>query len=55
VDELSSPASDAGREDRVRALGIDPRHLSPEEQVEVIHIHAACPDERLDAEARMEM
>jgi hypothetical protein len=55
VDELSSPASQAGREDRVRALGIDPRYLSPEEQAEVIEIHAACPDEQLDTQMRMEM
>ncbi len=54
MDELSSVASQPVREERVRALGIDPRYLSPEEQVELIDIHSACPDDRLDGDARME-
>ncbi|MBW3629141.1 MAG: hypothetical protein KY464_07575 [Gemmatimonadetes bacterium] len=35
--------------DRIRALGYDPVHLSPDEQVEVIEMHLLCPDEALSA------
>jgi hypothetical protein len=54
VDEHYPLASRPVREERVRALGIDPHLLSPEEQVELIDIHASCPNERLDALERME-
>jgi hypothetical protein len=55
VDQLSSSTGEPVREERVRALGIDPRHLSPEEQVELIDMHSACPDDRLEGDAGMEM
>jgi hypothetical protein len=54
VDQEFSPVSQPAREERVRALGIDPRHLTPEEQAELIDIHAACPDEQLNTAERME-
>lgn len=56
MDERYPLASQPVREERVRALGIDPHLLTPEEQIEVIDIHTACPDERLDgAGDRMEV
>jgi len=50
VNQFSSLADDREPADRVRALGIDPGLLSPDEQVEIIAIHRACPDESLDGE-----
>lgn len=32
------------REDRVRELGFDPCYLTPQEQVDLLEIHAFAPD-----------
>ena len=45
--ELSPPELEPCREDRVRALGYDPGHLTVEEQDELLEIIALCPDEAL--------
>lgn len=41
------PEIEPDREERVRALGFDPRFLTPEEQTELIEIHSVWPDEAL--------
>lgn len=35
-------------ESRVRALGFDPSHLTPEEQAELLEWYEVCPDEALE-------
>jgi hypothetical protein len=37
------------REDQVRALGFDPSHLTPTEQVDLLEIYSLCPDEAMSA------
>jgi hypothetical protein len=50
VDEDRSPEIEPIREERVRALGYDPHQLTPNEQVEIIEIHSACPNHVLSAD-----
>jgi hypothetical protein len=48
VDQSLPLSHESEPADRVRALGIDPGLLSPDEQVEIIDIHSACSNEALD-------
>ena len=41
------PPEPRSTEERVRALGFDPRHLTPLERIELLHLHLAYPDERV--------
>ena len=45
--ELLPPEAVPSSAEQIRALGFDPVHLSPDEQVEVIEMHLLCPDEAL--------
>jgi hypothetical protein len=47
VEEIRPPEPTVSRAEQVRALGFDPVHLTPEEQVEVLEMHLLCPDEAL--------
>jgi hypothetical protein len=49
VEEKRPPTRWSSREEEIRALGFDPRHLTPHEQEELLEIHALCPDEVLSA------
>lgn len=35
------------REERIRALGFDPNHLTPLEQEELLEMYSLCPDEAM--------
>ena len=39
MEEHPPPEIEPAREEQVRALGFDPGHLTPEEQVELLEIH----------------
>jgi hypothetical protein len=47
VEEIRPPEPTVSCAEQVRALGFDPVHLTPEEQVEVLEMHLLCPDEAL--------
>jgi hypothetical protein len=49
VEEKSLPTRRSSREEEIRALGFDPRHLTRREQEELLEIYALCPDEALRA------
>ncbi len=45
VEEYLPPEMELSREDQIRALGFDPEQLTAKEQVELLELHALCPDE----------
>lgn len=45
MEAILAPDTEPPIEDRVRALGFEPAHLTPQEQEELLEIHARCPDE----------
>lgn len=47
MEETRPPEPETNREEQIRAMGFDPVHLTPDEQVELLEIHTLWPDEAL--------